>query len=162
MLDPGHDRAVVEPDDQLHPHRDPAAPPLDTADEVMPPPARRHAVDHGDGPVVGLELGLQDERTLMVPAAGGADGAGGGQEPAAVLGGAQQGGEAGGRVEARHAQPIDRAVARHQGARLAVADQRVVLDAARHGVARDAGVRAHPVSHFSRTGPASMGTRNKA
>ena len=35
--DPGHDRAVVEADDQLHPHRHPAADPLDDPDHVRVP-----------------------------------------------------------------------------------------------------------------------------
>ena len=51
-----------------------------------------------------------------------------------MLGGPQQGGEAGPRVEAREAEPVDRPVAGDQGRRLAVADQGIVLDAQRHGV----------------------------
>ena len=50
----------------------------------------------------------------------------------AVVVGAEQAGEAGGGVEARQAEPVDRAVAADQGAAAPVADQCVVLDGQRH------------------------------
>ena len=49
-----------------------------------------------------------------------------------MLRGAEQGGEAGGGVEPREAEPVDRAVAGDQGASLAVPDQRVVFDPCSH------------------------------
>src|SRR5439155_20438093 len=53
-------------------------------------------------------------------------------QPAAVLGLAQQGGEAGAGVEARQAQPIDRPVAAHQGGGVTIAEQGIILDARGH------------------------------
>src|SRR6185369_8533058 len=52
----------------------------------------------------------------------------------AVLARAEQGGEARIRVEARPAQPVDRAVTADQRGALAVADERIVLDAKRHWI----------------------------
>src|SRR5690606_32416396 len=51
---------------------------------------------------------------------------------------AEQRGEAGGRVEMRHAEPVDRAVASHERGCLHVADKRIVLDPAGHA--------AHPLN----------------
>src|SRR3954471_3879820 len=51
-----------------------------------------------------------------------------------MLRSAEQRGETGVRVEARPAEPVDRALARHQRCAFAVADQRIVLDAAFAGV----------------------------
>ena len=42
---PGHDRAVIEPNDQLHPDRHLAREALDDADKVGIRPARRHEID---------------------------------------------------------------------------------------------------------------------
>ena len=81
-------------------------------------------------PVVGLELGLEDQRAVAVAARDvRRHRAGRREQPAAVLGVAEQRGEAGAGVEPRQAQPVDRPVAADQRGGLAVADQRVVLDA---------------------------------
>jgi hypothetical protein len=74
--------------------------------------------------------------------------------PVPVLVVAEQGGEAGGGVEAGHAQPVHRPVPADQGGRPHVADQRIILDHAWHRhlqvgaafpAARQAvGVVAHP------------------
>src|SRR5262245_64800192 len=50
----------------------------------------------------------------------------------AVLFGAEKRGEASIGIETRPTQPIERAVARDQRGRLAIADQRVILDTGRH------------------------------
>src|SRR4029079_4049330 len=57
---------------------------------------------------------------------------GGAYEPAAVVAGAEQRREAGRTVEARPAQPVERAVAPDEGGGLAVSDEGVVLDRAGH------------------------------
>ena len=54
------------------------------------------------------------------------------QHPTAVFLRAEQGREAGTRVETGQTQPVDRSVVAHQGDGLGVADQAVVLDAERH------------------------------
>ena len=63
---PGHDRAVVEAEHELHPHLDTSTDSLDDPHEVGLRLARRHEVDEPDGAVVGLELGLEDERVAPV------------------------------------------------------------------------------------------------
>src|SRR4029077_10089113 len=84
-------------------------------------------------PVVGLELGLEDERVATVRAPRPPEPARGGDQPAPVLPRAEERREAGARVEARHAEPVDRAVAADQRSGVVVADERVVLDPERHG-----------------------------
>ena len=130
---PGDDRAVVEADHQLRPHLDPTASADDETDQVRGVAAERHEVDERDGTFGGLEVGLEDQRVVAVAAADARGRLGRGDQPAAVLGPAEQGREAGARVEPGPAQPVDGAVAANQGRRLAVPDQRVVLDAQRHG-----------------------------
>src|SRR5262249_31537506 len=71
--------------------------------------------------------------------------------PAAMLIGAEQGGEAGIGIEPRPAQPIDRAVARHQRSRLTVADQRVVFNARWHG--------GYPKSNMTKTSRPNPGSQ---
>ena len=92
--------------------------------------AQRHEVDQRDGAVGGLEVGLEDQRVGAVAARDARRSARRGamrQRPCSGV--AEQRGEAGAGVEARPAQPVDRAVAADQRGGLAVADQRVVLDA---------------------------------
>src|SRR5258708_1529753 len=50
-----------------------------------------------------------------------------------MIGSPEQGREAGARIEARQAEPVDRPLPRHEGAGVTVADQRVVFDGGRHG-----------------------------
>src|SRR5690348_4656538 len=54
-------------------------------------------------------------------------------QPPAVLGAAQQGSETGGAVKTWPAQPVERTVAPDQRSRLAISDQRVILDPGGHG-----------------------------
>ena len=66
LPDPGDDRAVVEPDDQLHPHRHLARAGPRRSGRGRRRRCRRHEVDHRDGAGVGLELGLQHERPVPI------------------------------------------------------------------------------------------------
>src|SRR5580698_4627749 len=71
-----------------------------------------------------------------------------GDLPVTVVLGAEQTGEARGRVEVRQAQPVDGAVDAHQGSRVEISDDGVILDALAHevilaGSSRYAGARAH-------------------
>ena len=125
---PGHDRAVVEAEHELHPHLDASADALDDAHEVGLRLARRHEVDEPHGTVVRLELGLEDERVAAVLAARRAELARRLDRPVAVLRVAEQRGEERARVEARQAQPVDGAVTADERGRLQVADEPVVLD----------------------------------
>src|SRR5436309_293845 len=78
----------------------------------------------------GLELGFEDQGVGAVLPAQLAFSRRG-NLPAAMLRRAEKRGEAGARVEARPAQPVDRAVAPDQRGGLAVADQRVIFNSQR-------------------------------
>ena len=125
---PGHDRAVVEAEHELHPHLDTSTDSFDDPHEIGLRLARRHEVDEPHGTVVGLQLGLQDERVAPVLAARRAELARRLDRPVAVLCVAEQCGEERARVEARQAQPVDGAVTADERSRLEVADEPVVLD----------------------------------
>ena len=145
--DPGDHLAVVEAHRQLHVHLDGAADALDGAHQMRMTLPHRHAVGDAHRPGRGVVLGLDHERVRAVPAPGGEDcrgTSGGGDLPEPVILVAQQPGEARGRVEVRQAQPVDGAVDAHQGGRVEVSDDGVILDALAHGLilagsARDAG-----------------------
>src|SRR5215208_2956352 len=92
----------------------------------------RHTVDDAGGSVVGLELRLKHETSWPVPPRDARDPAGRRDQPPPVTLVAQQRGEAGPRIEAREAEPVDRAVAADQRGRVRVADERVLLDPLRH------------------------------
>src|SRR5688500_3782647 len=129
MLNPGHDRPVIETDGELHSHFDLALLPLDESDEVRRLMAERHEIDHGERAGLCLELGFEHECAVAVPACRACWRSGWGNLPPAVLGCTQKGGEAGGRVEVGKAQPVDRAIAAHKGRGLAVAHETVIFDA---------------------------------
>ena len=138
---PGHDAAEVEAQDELHAHRDAALQAARDADDVGRLVADRHRVDDLQHAPGGVEVGLEHERAVAVAALRARHLGGGREQPAAVGLVAEQRGEAGGRVEPREAQPVDRAVAAHQRRGLRVADQGVVLDPQRHD---GCGARAPP------------------
>src|SRR5512138_3489441 len=125
--DPRDRAAVVEAQDELHFHGDAPAPADDRAHEVRLRAANRHEIDQRDRARIGFPFGLEDERIGTVTPLR-LDSLRRGELPPAVLGRAEERGEARGRVETRQAQPVDRAVAPHQRSALAVADQRIVLD----------------------------------
>ena len=108
--DPRDDAAEVEAQDQLHPHADAALEAAGDAHDVGRLVADRHRVDDLEHAVGGVEVGLEHERALAVAALGPLDVVGGREQPAPVRLVAEQRGEAGGRVEARQAEPVDRAV----------------------------------------------------
>ncbi len=130
---PGHDPPVVEAQPQLHAHRDGAVEALDDAYDVGRPVRRRHEVDDADRPVGGLDSRSRGRASRR--------GSGGGractdpsgairQRPLSSL--AEEGGEAGGRVEARQAQPVDGSVAADERGGVQVSHERVILDPGRH------------------------------
>ena len=129
---PRDDRAVVEPDAQTHPHRDGPLDALDDAHDIRRLPTRRHEVDQADQAVLAHEFCLEDERVVSVSAPGGSDLARGHERPPAVLLAPEKRGEAGARVEAWEAEPVDAAVSRHERRRLQVADEAVILDPCGH------------------------------
>ena len=68
-------------------------------------------------------------------------------QPAAMFRGAQKGGEAGIRIETRHAQPVDRAVAADQRRGAAIADHGIIFDA--HHAQRPARRSRGPTSQIT-------------
>ena len=79
-------------------------------------------------PVIGLPFGFEHERVWAVAAAALPGINARSDDPAAMVGVTENGGEAGAGVEARKARPVDRAVTSDECCRLQVADQAVVLD----------------------------------
>ncbi len=155
---PGHDVAIFEPDHQLHRHPHPAATSDHQAHQGRVAVPWRHEVDDRDRALCGFDVGLQDQRALAVASRRAGDRGGRGDAPTAVLGTAEQGGEAGAGVEARPAQPVDRAVARDQRRGLAVADDGVILQRRRHPGPRRytvaTGVAGEPTAPGRRSGGA--------
>src|SRR5439155_6359140 len=94
---------------------------------------RRHAIDERDGAFVRFELGFENERVVAIAARHFSRLTPWGDEPATVLRFAQERGEAGPGVETRQAEPIDRAIFAHERRRVAIANQSVILNVARHG-----------------------------
>jgi len=101
---------------------------LDDADDVRRDATWRHEVDRAHTAVRGLELGLEDERVVPVPARVVRDLAARRQRPVAILGSAEERREARARIEAGKAAPVDRAAAVDERRRLEIPEQCVVLD----------------------------------
>ena len=112
------------------PHR--AARAREAAYDVRAVVADGHHVEQHHFAVGDGEGGLEARGPVEVLPRRGDHLVGRGEQPAAVLLGAEQRGEAGGGVEARQAQPVDRPVLADQGGRAPVADQCVVLDGECH------------------------------
>ena len=134
LAHPRHDMAVVEADHKFHAQGDLAVKAFDVAHDVAPVVRERHAVDDPHRAAVGLEVGLKDQRVSAVAPLHALHRGFGRYLPASVLRAAQQCREAGRRIEARHAEPVDRTIASNQRRRVAAADQGVVLYRQRHGV----------------------------
>ena len=104
-----------------------------TRSQRCSPLLHRHEVGDANGAAVADELGLEDQRLVAVALLRFAHGHRRADGPGAVLVVADQRREAGIRVEARRAQPVDGATARDQRRGLGVADESVVFDARCHG-----------------------------
>gem|GEM_PF-5584553 len=131
---PRHALTVVEAQDQLHVHLHMAGLAAHDAHHVhaLVVVAERHEVVHQHRARTGLEAGLQHRRVGHVAAGRRLDLAVRRDQPAPVTLVAQQGGKARGRIEMRQAQPVDRAVARHQRGGQHVADESVVFQGFGH------------------------------
>ena len=125
---PGNRPAVVEANDELGDHVDVAAHALDDAHDVRRFPTRRHEVQHANRARVRLPFRFEHERAGAVAAAALPCVTARRDDPAAMVGVTEDGGEARAGVEARKARPVDRAVTADECRRLQVADQAVVLD----------------------------------
>src|SRR3954471_23079590 len=135
LAHPRDARAVTEAQDQLGPHRHAAALADDNAHAVGIGAADWHEIKERDGSLVGLESRLEDQRVWTVAARGVFYFSTRRDLEAPVLGGAEQGRKAGIRIEARPAQPVDRAVRADECGAFAVPNECVVLDPRRNELA---------------------------
>ncbi|MNV68198.1 hypothetical protein D3C71_1610300 [compost metagenome] len=135
---PGHRLAVVKAQGQRHAHVHLARLALHDTHHVhaLFVVAKRHEVVDAHHPAGRFMARFQHGGVGQIAARGGVARAVGRQPPAAVAVVAQQGGKAGGGIKMRQAQPVDRAVARHQRGRQHIADQAIVFDGFGHGLAR--------------------------
>lgn len=144
LRDPRDREAVVEAQHEFHPHLHRAAPADDDAHELGPAVAGRHEVDDGHGAVRAFVIGFENQRVAAIAACRmrNRDVGGRRDQPATVLGCADERREAGARVEPGPAQPVDGAVFCDQRGRVAVADEGIVFDQGGHG-------RANPCFGFT-------------
>ena len=111
--------------------------PFDGTHQVRVALAIGHAVRDPHGARLGVEFRLEDERVGAVPAPcreNAVRRTGGRELPEAVVLVTEQPREARRGVEVGQAQPVDGPVEAHQGGRMKIADDGVVLDALRHGL----------------------------
>ena len=136
---PRRPSAISKPDDQLRAHRHNAALTNDETHELGPGPlpTQGHEIDHDDSAAIGGgELGFENQCAAPIAAPGPHARLrfpGGWRDPpTAIARVAQQRREARPRIEAGPTEPIDRAVLGDERGGLAIANQRVILDATRH------------------------------
>ena len=125
---PRNDRAVAEPDHELHPDRHRSLDALDDPHDVRILAAGRHEVDHADDARLAMEVELVHQRAFAIAPLDVGHLAVRRQQPAAVPLIAEQRREARIGVEAGQAEPVDRAVPAHERGGLQVADQAVILE----------------------------------
>ena len=126
--DPGDDRAIAEPEHELRAHRDAATRSVEHANHVRAGSAHGHEVDERHGALVAFELRFQNQRIRPVSPRDARVAVARGDAPVSMVLAAEQRGETSIGIEPRPAQPIDRTIAGDERGRLAVADQRIILD----------------------------------
>ena len=136
-IDADHDQWEWRPEWNLgiEPHWHSAAPSLDDTHQRRTARRGGHEVDQRDAAVLRVEDRFEDHGagTVLPPDADRFVGRG--NTPIAVIRGTNQRGETGSTVEARPAQPVDRAIAADQCRGMAIADQSIILDP-RRGLGR--------------------------
>ena len=130
--DPGNDCTVAEPQHELgaHGHLAPLA--NHETNHARTRSGQRHEIDQRDCAVAAFEASFQNQRIRPITTAHNGPAVPRRNLPVSVAIGAEQRREAGVGIEARPAQPIERAIARHQSGGLAIADQSVIFDTRRH------------------------------
>ena len=130
---PRHDRAITETDNELGAQFDAAAYAAHQANKMRALDFHGHEIGD-DGNAAGrLDRGFENQSMAAIGAGNLGARIGGRDRPSAVVRGAEEIGETGGRIEARPAKPIDGQIAPDEGGRLAIPDDRVILDIQRHG-----------------------------
>ena len=108
---PGNDRAVIEPDHQIHFHGDLSADPFHQAHNLWKAGPWRHEVDHAGNTVVGYKIGFENQGVAAVAPPDFPNRRGRAQPPSAVLFFAQQRRKARAGIEPGQTQPVHGAVA---------------------------------------------------
>src|SRR5215471_2328720 len=132
LADPRDDAPIVEADRQLRPELNAALDSFDDAHDVGRLAARRHEVEHARDRAVLRLPGRLEHKGVVEIAAPARRGCRRREQPATAVGAAEERSEAGARVEAGEAEPVDGAAAVDERRRLQVTEQRVVLDAGGH------------------------------
>src|ERR1700730_10813539 len=139
---PRHDRAVTETDNELGVQFDAAAYAAHQANKMRALDFRGHEIGDNGNAAVRLNRGFENQSMAAIGAGNLGARIGGHDRPSAIVCGAEEIGETGGRIEARPAKPIDGKVAPDEGGRLAIADDRVVFDVQGHAPASGVKIRA--------------------
>jgi hypothetical protein len=124
--------AVAEADHQLGTHRDLATLAHDDTHQVGAVIARRHEVEDAHTAGRSRETRFENQRVVTIATRDFHICRLRHEQPATVLGSAEQCRETGIGIEAGPAQPVDRSIEADQRCALAVADHRVVFDVQRH------------------------------
>src|SRR5437762_11533167 len=106
FADPGNNVAVIETDDQFHLHPYVPAEALDDPDDVRIFPTRRHEIDQANGAHRRFHFRFENQSVTAITAASRCDFSVGDKSPPAVFSIAQQGREAGARIESGKAKPV--------------------------------------------------------
>jgi len=128
----GYDTAVLEADHQLHAHDELPGFADHEPHQIGGAVAKRHEVDQPSGALLGFEARLEDQGVVAIAARDSELLRLRRDPPATVVRAAEQRRKARVGIKARPAQPVDRAVARHQRGRFTVPDQRVISNADSH------------------------------
>src|ERR1700704_430201 len=129
---PRDNRPIAEADHQLGRHGDLTALADHRPNNARMPAAQRHEIDQQDGACGRRKARLQDQAVATM-ASRNVGLVARRDLPAPVLLATHERRETGVAIEAGAAQPIDRTITPHQSCCFAIADQRIVFDARRHG-----------------------------
>src|SRR6202035_4669725 len=94
--------------------------------------ARRHEIDHDGNTIGGLDRGFENQRMATIISRHFSAGVCRLDRPSPVVLCAEEIGETSGRIETWPAKPVDGQVAPDEGRRLAIANDRIILDVHRH------------------------------
>src|SRR5262249_42769043 len=130
-VDPWYGRTVVKTNHEFSLKNHPARATDDNAHQVGAV-CRRHEIDDRRAAGISFEVGFKDEGTKAVTPIYADRRELWSDEPSTVLSRPKESGKARGRVEARPAQPVNRAVTADQSSRLAITDQDIIFNSQRH------------------------------
>ena len=130
---PRNRASVVEAQDEFAAHSDTTAVSAHESHDVRVAAPWRHEIQHRNRTRRGFHHRFEDERAVSIRPFDRGARLGSFDQPSAVIRSAEECSKAGGGVESRPAQPVDRPGPGNQGGSLTVADQRIVLERRAHG-----------------------------